>query len=54
MKPGFSAKLAEQKLPRCVVGNEVYQWKGEANCRFIGGKEKYLKRHVCKSRHTVD
>lgn len=54
MKPGFSASLAEQKLPRCKVGKEIFQWRGEADCRFIGGKLAYVTRHTCKSKHSND
>lgn len=54
MKPGFSASLAEQKLPRCKVGKEIFQWRGEASCRFIGGKLAYVKRRTCKSKHSND
>jgi hypothetical protein len=54
MKAGFSASLAEKKLPRCKVGKEVFQWRGEADCRFIGGKLAYITRHTCKSRHSND
>lgn len=53
MKSGYSAALAEKKLPRCQVGKEVFQWRGESSCRFLGGRLTYLKRHVCKS-HTND
>jgi hypothetical protein len=54
MKSGFSAKIAETKLPRCVVGKEVFQWRGEASCNFLGGYLKYIKRHLCKSKHSND
>lgn len=29
-------------------------YKGESNCRFLGGRLSYLKRHVCKNSHTND
>lgn len=54
MRRGFSAQLGEQRLPRCVVGRDVYMYKGESNCRFLGGRLAYLKRHVCKNSHRND
>lgn len=53
MKPGFSAKLAQQKLPRCQVGKAVYMWTGTKDCRFLGGEFTYIARHQCKD-HSND
>jgi hypothetical protein len=54
MKAGFSATLAEKKLPRCQVGKDVYQYRGASSCRFLGGRLVYLRRRTCKSTHAND
>lgn len=52
-KTGFSATLAQNKLPRCQVGKAIYMWTGTKDCRFLGGEFVYVKRHACKD-HTND
>jgi len=49
MKPGFNPGLSEKRIPRCIVGSDVYMWKGAGNCRFLGGKLHYMARKVCKA-----
>jgi len=52
-KSGFSATLAEKKLPRCKVGTAIYMYKDAESCHFLGGKLAYITRHQCKD-HSND
>jgi hypothetical protein len=51
-KTGFPISLSTRKMPRCIVGSGknrlIYMWKGQASCRFLGGKLGYQKTSICK------